>query len=149
MWWKTLVRYASLRSRLIARQPRYAASGDGGAITVVAPASTRSTPPQHPAAAYCHLQPPKIYGPHRTRCKRSPAYNRRHRCRRSFSHPPPTHRRSLRYRLAQLSLVRTPRPLQHSYRRVFFIFVFLISHCLFPVPIRYFHFDDFEEEMYD
>ncbi|KAF3423038.1 hypothetical protein E2986_13883 [Frieseomelitta varia] len=32
-------------------------SGSGATVSI-ALASTRSTPPQHPAAAYCHLQPP-------------------------------------------------------------------------------------------
>lgn len=78
-------------------------------------------------AAYCHLQPPQNPpGLHRTRCKRSPAYNRRRRSRRCFCHPSPTRHRSLRYRLAQLSLVRT----RHSHsdiRTVLRTFVFLFS----------------------
>lgn len=92
-------------------------------------------------AAYCHLQPPQNPpGLHRTRCKRSPAYNRRRRSRRCFCHPPPTRHRSLRYRLAQLSLVRTHTPTSvpffvpsFSYSR---LFLFLLRRLIWMIFVQ-------------
>lgn len=108
LWWKMLVvRCARMRTASSKRRPRF----DGGATTVLVDSIRHAARPLSPRH-FCRCLPPPTTpqnppGLHRTRCKRSPAYNRRRRSRRCLCHPPPTRHRSLRYRLAQLSLVRT------------------------------------------
>lgn len=116
--------------RVSKRRPRF----DGGATTVLVDSIRHAARPLSPRHfCRCLLPPTTPQNPpilHRTRCKRSPAYNRRRRSRRCFCHPPPTRHRSLRYRLAQLSLVRT----RHSHsdiRTVLRTFVFLFSFVSF------------------